>query len=162
MNLRQFLRALGWLVSELIPAQAVRVAQGRDWSAAERLADVEAEVEVWSAPESDGPYLYWPAKDVPTSPPGVGADPEGLEPFPPGSPFRVTQRTPDSEAQYPIAMGSRYHDCPSDNREREFPMSMQHPTTHEAVIASLQAETDPVITQSSVLADLVETEGLGA
>lgn len=37
-------------------------------------------------------------------------------------------------------------------------MSTHSINPHEAVIASLQAETDPVITQSPMLADWVETE----
>lgn len=50
VNPRQFYRAVGWLVSELIPGQLVRVAQDRDWDkavvAADALADREAETEV--------------------------------------------------------------------------------------------------------------------
>ena len=45
MNPRQLLRALGWLVSELIPAQAVRCAKGRDWDAAVKAADGLADFE---------------------------------------------------------------------------------------------------------------------
>ncbi len=49
VSLRRLLRAAGWLISELIPAQAIR---SRDINAAaEQLADAEAEYEVLDAPE---------------------------------------------------------------------------------------------------------------
>lgn len=42
MSVRSFFRAIGWLTSELVPGQAVRVARGRDYDAAVRRAGVAA------------------------------------------------------------------------------------------------------------------------
>lgn len=60
MSVRALLRALGWVVSELIPSQAVACALSRDYDRAvgvvhdqaEALAEAEAEEEVWE-PQGD-------------------------------------------------------------------------------------------------------------
>lgn len=91
MSLRYMFRALGWVVSELIPAQAIRCAQGRDYEAA--LNKVEAEVDhlepgmTWA--EFCGPYEspeIFADSAVPPPADGPGGVAAGSPPIPPPGP----------------------------------------------------------------------------
>ena len=83
MTFRQSLRAVGYLISEVIPSQAIRVARGRDWAVnnpADQLADAE---ETYEALEP-GCCVFCGATVSSTIPP-VDDRPAGVE-FPPDPP----------------------------------------------------------------------------